>query len=265
MEILAGRKPPQKTNVADRLLLGVERQGPDRRLRPTTLPCPSIRPDKSSMLKHRLAFAFCLPTYMWTLASTAEPVVKTADPDHVLADLMTGNRRFVTGHSVHPHQAHLRLTSVAQMQHPTAAMLSCSDSRVPPEIVFDRGLGDLFVVRVAGNTAGDVALGSMEYAVEHLGVKVLVVLGHKRCGAVSAAVAGGEATRHIGALVEAAVAIAKEHKGDVVDNAVHINVEQVVAKIRASKPILAEAVEVGHLKVVGPYYDLDTGRITVLP
>ncbi len=199
--------------------------------------------------------------------SGAEPQA-AADPDRIVVGLMAGNMRFVAGHPAHPNQAHARLSEVAQVQHPLAAVLACSDSRVPPEIIFDRGVGDLFVVRVAGNTADDVAIGSMEYAVEHLGVKVVMVLGHKRCGAVSAAVAGGEAPGHIRSLVEAllpAVNAAKGRPGDLVDNAVHLNVTQVTGRLRLAEPILSEAVHSGHLKVVGAYYDLDTGRITVLP
>ena len=151
------------------------------------------------MIQPRLTSAIALPFCLCAAALASDAL----DADRVLADLVAGNQRFASDRLMHPHQAHMRVAEVAKAQHPTAAVLACSDSRVPPEIVFDRGVGDLFVVRVAGNTADDVALGSMEYAVEHLGVKVVMVMGHKRCGAVSAAVAGGAAPGHIGALVEA--------------------------------------------------------------
>ncbi|HVX65920.1 MAG TPA: carbonic anhydrase, partial [Bryobacteraceae bacterium] len=183
-------------------------------------------------------------------------------------DLIAGNGRFVAGRARHPNESAARLAEVAKAQHPLAAVLACSDSRVPPELVFDQGVGDLFVVRVAGNTADDVAIGSLEYAVEHLGAKVVMVLGHKRCGAVSAAVAGGAAPGHIRALVDAlqpAIHGAKGKAGDPVDNAVHLNVAQVTGKLRSSEPILSESVHAGHVKVVGAYYDLDSGKITLLP
>jgi carbonic anhydrase len=219
------------------------------------------------MTKSRFALAVTLPLCLCGAAFAGGPGA-APDAGRVLAELIAGNQRFVAGRPTHPNETAARLAEVAKAQHPIAAVLACSDSRVPPEIVFDRGVGDLFVVRVAGNTADEVALGSLEYAVEHLGVKVVMVLGHKRCGAVSAAVAGGEAPGHIRALVKAlqpAVQGTKGHPGDQVDNAVHLNVTQVTGKIRSSEPILAEAVHAGHVKVVGAYYDLDTGKITLLP
>jgi carbonic anhydrase len=219
------------------------------------------------MTKVRFTLAAALPACLCAAAFAAAPE-SAPDADRILVDLAAGNQRFVAGKCTHPNQNAARRAELAKAQHPMAAVLACSDSRVPPEIIFDRGMGDLFVIRVAGNTADDVALGSMEYAVEHLHTKVLMVLGHERCGAVSAAVAGGEAPGHIRSLVEAllpAVRAAKGRPGDTIDNAVHINVEQVVAKVRASQPILAEAVKAGHVKLVGAYYDLDTGKVTILP
>lgn len=112
-----------------------------------------------------------------------------------------GNRRFATGQAIHPHQDAARREEVRPGQRPFAAILSCSDSRVPPEVIFDWGVGDLFVVRTAGHGVDDVALGSIEYAVEHLGVPLLVVLGHTRCGAVTAALHGDEAPGHIAAVI----------------------------------------------------------------
>ncbi|HEU4940175.1 MAG TPA: carbonic anhydrase, partial [Candidatus Eisenbacteria bacterium] len=101
----------------------------------------------------------------------------------VLAELEKGNARHAAHHYTHPHQSAARLRELARDQHPHAVVLSCSDSRVPPEIVFDQGLGDLFTVRVAGNIADDAVIGSIEYALEHLGARLVVVLGHERCGA----------------------------------------------------------------------------------
>ncbi|MGA9176521.1 MAG: carbonic anhydrase [Desulfobacterales bacterium] len=147
-------------------------------------------------------------------------------------------------------------------------MLSCSDSRVPPEILFDQGLGDLFVIRLAGNILDDAALASLEYAVEHLGVKYIMVLGHERCGAVEAALKGGEVPGHIGSLVKAiqpAVEKAKNQPGDLLDNAVRANITIVVQQLKSSEPILEELVKKGDLTVVGTRYDLDDGVVVILP
>lgn len=146
--------------------------------------------------------------------------------------------------------------------------MSCSDSRVPPEIIFDQGLGDLFVIRLAGNILDDAALGSLEYAVEHLGVKYIMVLGHERCGAVDAAVKGGEIPGHIGSLVEAiqpAVEKVKNLPGDLLDNAVRANVTLVVQQLKSSGPIIEELVKKGALTIAGARYDLDDGEVKILP
>lgn len=182
--------------------------------------------------------------------------------------LMEGNKRFVEGKMSHPDQASGRRTEVAKGQHPFAAIVSCSDSRVPPEVLFDQGLGNLFVIRLAGNIMDDAAMGSLEYSVEHLGVKYVMVLGHERCGAVDATVKGGEAPGHIGSLVKAiqpAVEKAKTQQGDLLDNAVKANVSMVVQQLKTSAPILEESVKKGSLTIVGARYDLDDGAVAILP
>jgi carbonic anhydrase len=185
-----------------------------------------------------------------------------------LKNLKDGNRRFVEGQMMHARQTIERRTSIAQQQHPFAAVLGCSDSRVPPELLFDQGLGDLFVVREAGNVAEDDTLGSLEYAVAHLHVPLIVVLGHQNCGAVGAAV--GAVVRdepvegHILRLVDdiaPAVWEVKDEPGDLVEHAVRANVRQVVRKLRLSGPILRTHEQRGELKVVGAYYDLHTGVV----
>ena len=189
-------------------------------------------------------------------------------PDAAILKLTSGNNRMVSGKLSHPHENAAWRTEVAKGQHPFAIVVSCSDSRVPPELVFDQGLGDLFVIRVAGNVVDDPGLGSIEYAVEHLGSQLIVVLGHERCGAVKAAVDGGEAPAHIGSLVHAiqpAVEKTADAKGDRLDAAVRANIHRVVEQLRSSAPILSEAVEKRHIKVVGMYYDLDTGKVETLP
>lgn len=181
--------------------------------------------------------------------------------------LIDGNKRYVDGKLSHAGQSGARRAEVAKGQHPFAAIVSCADSRVPPEIIFDQGLGDLFVVRLAGNILDDAALGSLEYAVEHLGVTLIMVLGHERCGAVDATVQGGEAHGHIGSLVKAiqpAVDKVKSQPGDLLDNAVRANVSQVVQQLKSSGPVLEELVKKGALTVEGGRYDLDDGVVTIL-
>ena len=182
----------------------------------------------------------------------------------MLADLKAGNDRHVAKKYEHPHQTPARQHELASGQHPGATILACADSRVPPEILFDQGLGDLFVVRVAGNIAADDELASIEYGAEHLNVPLIVVLGHQKCGAVTAAVEGGEAPGHLPALMKLlapAVEKSKGMAGDRVDNAVRLNVQQVVTQLRGSRPILGDLVAKGTVRVVGGVYSLDTGRV----
>jgi carbonic anhydrase len=182
--------------------------------------------------------------------------------------LIDGNQRYVEARLSHPDQTPQRRTDLAQGQHPFAVIVSCSDSRVPPEIVFDQGLGDLFVIRLAGEIVDDAALGSIEYAVEHLGTRYVMVLGHERCGAVDATVKGGEAPGHIGSLIKAiqpAVDKVKNQPGDLLDNAVKANAIMVVQQLKSSGPILDELVKKGDLTIEGARYDLDDGKVTILP
>jgi carbonic anhydrase len=188
-----------------------------------------------------------------------------ADP---LQRLMDGNKRFVAGACTHPDQTSERRTEIAKGQHPFAVVLTCADSRVSPELLFDQGLGDLFVLRVAGNTVDDQIIGSIEYAVEHLHAPLIIVLGHRKCGAVQAAVKGGEVPGHIRSLVEflqPSVEASKDMPGDAVDNAVKKNVERVAGILQRVEPILGEAAKDGKLKVVGACYDLDTGAVEFYP
>jgi len=188
--------------------------------------------------------------------------------DSVVAELSAGNAHHVAHRYQHPHQNANRQRELVSGQNPHAEILSCADSRVPPELIFDQGLGDLFIVRVAGNVVSDTELGSLEYGAEHLHVPLLVVLGHQHCGAVTAAVEGGGDVGHIAALINLlrpAVEKTRGLPGDPVENAVKANVEMVVKQLRTSTPVLAELVSHGKLKVVGAVYSLDTGKVTWLP
>lgn len=197
------------------------------------------------------------------LAHGSEKTAAVADPLQLLAK---GNERFVSGEVLHPHQTGARRTELAEGQKPFAIVLTCADSRVAPEIYFDQGLGDIFVLRNAGNVIDDHILGSIEYAVEHLHASLVVVVGHSKCGAVAATVAGGVAPGHIGSIVDAIAPSLQASKGapDPVDAVVRANAQHVAAEIAASGPILAEAVKAGHLRVVAARYDLATGKVEFL-
>ncbi|MFA5803086.1 MAG: carbonic anhydrase [Melioribacteraceae bacterium] len=184
-----------------------------------------------------------------------------------LQKLADGNKRFAESKAEHINQSAERRTEVAKGQKPFAVIVTCSDSRVPPEIIFDQGLGDLFVIRTAGNIVDDIGLGSIEYAVEHLGVRLIMVLGHEKCGAVDAAVKGGHAEGHIQKLIDEiipAVEKAKNIKGDLLDNSVKTNVLRIVDQLNSSEPILKEFVHEKKLTVVGARYDLDDSVVAIL-
>ena len=198
-----------------------------------------------------------------------EPVIaeNPPNPDQANQLLIEGNQRFVENKRKYPDQDWTRITEVAPSQAPFAAILGCADSRVPAEIVFDLGFGNIFVCRVAGNVATPEEIGSLEFAALVLGVKAIMVLGHERCGAVKAAIEGGPLPGHIGSLTEAikpAVESSKNQAGDKVENAVKANVRLQAQRCKAS-PVLNQLIEEGKLKIVGAYYDLDTGACTIVP
>ncbi|MEG4007984.1 carbonic anhydrase [Microcoleus sp. Pol11C1] len=211
------------------------------------------------------------PAFLQAEAAKAEAIsdITPTDitPNTALKKLMEGNQRYIEQKRTFPDQARSRIVEVAQGQHPFATILACSDSRVAPEIIFDQGLGDLFDIRVAGNFLDDVVLGNIEYAALELGVPLLVILGHERCGAVKAALDGKAVPGHISTLVAAikpAVDSTKGQTGDAWDNAVRANVKINVNQLQSSSPILAEAVKAGKLKVVGGRYDLDSGKVEII-
>jgi carbonic anhydrase len=196
------------------------------------------------------------------------------DPDAVLARLLEGNMRFVKGETAQPRRKPEDFVRFAEGQAPLAVIVGCADSRVAPELIFDQGLGELFVVRVAGNIisgAGASVKGSIEYAVAELGVQLIVVLGHSQCGAVKAAIKHIDANDPLpGAIndlvgtIKPSVTAAKGKPGDLLDNVIKANVERGVERLRSLEPILAGAVKKGQLKVVGATYELRTGKVTVL-
>jgi carbonic anhydrase len=189
-------------------------------------------------------------------------------PAEALERLKAGNQRFVVGKLEHPRQGAERRTELATSQHPFAVVLGCADSRTSPEVVFDQGLGDVFVVRVAGNILNDETVGSIEYAVEHLGAKLIVVLGHEHCGAVKAAretiAAKAEAPGHIQSLVKAIAPAVETTSGADAEATAKANELHVAQELRESAPILKKLVEKGTISVMAAHYDLDTGSVEFL-
>ncbi len=190
-------------------------------------------------------------------------------PDAVVARLLEGNARFVAG-TPQPRALVDARKGLAGGQAPTAIVLSCSDSRVAPELVFDQSLGDLFVVRVAGNVADKHALGSIEYAAEHLHAGVVVVLGHEKCGAVTAAASGGKMpSPNLQALMdEIAPGLPKQEavpSAALVHDGVEANVAATADELLARSAVLKEHAGHGKLKVVKAVYDLDSGKVRLLP
>ena len=174
--------------------------------------------------------------------------------------LVHGNQRFVNGESEHDSFAEARAPLI-DGQEPFACVLSCADSRVPPELLFDVGLGDLFVVRVAGNISTTGVVGSVEYAVQHLGVRLVVVLGHQGCGAVDATVMGYRPDNDIRHIVDKIAPAVRGLKGIA---AVKANALAVAASLRVEPPILAEASKADQVQIVAAVYHLETGRVAFL-
>jgi carbonic anhydrase len=185
-------------------------------------------------------------------------------PDVALQKLVEGNARSASDQLLHPNRTIERREAVVAQQNPFAIIVGCSDSRVPPEIIFDQGLGDLFIVRVAGNVVGPVELDSIEYAAKYLGSSLILVLGHQNCGAVTAVVKGQTAEiEDVAKLIEPAL----EGKKDMpIDAAVKANVLHVVNYLKTldSSSCVSYLAKEGKLKVVGGYYDLNSGKITLL-
>ena len=215
------------------------------------------------------AAAACLSGFSAMPAFAADTPRTNLTPDQALDLLKKGNDNYLTDSPVRAVQGRDRRLEIARGQAPMAILVSCSDSRVPPELLFGRGLGELFIVRNAGNTVDTAALGSIEYGVAQLGVPLVLVMGHERCGAVEAAVQvvrdGASFPGSIGRMIEPivpAVIRAQRRGGDLLDNAVRENVGGVVNRLRtASEPMLLDPLRAGKLRIVGARYDLDDGKV----
>ncbi len=183
-----------------------------------------------------------------------------ASPSDVLAYLYEGNERFAKGEPLAKDRSMERVRAVAKEQKPFAAFLGCADSRVPIEIVFDQGFGDLFVTRIAGNIASSENIGSLEFGTLILGAKVLYVLGHSNCGAVAATMKADEVPGQISGLFQHIRPAAKEARG-VLDKAVELNVRNQAATLAESSPVIARLVREKKLIIAGGVYDLTTGKV----
>jgi carbonic anhydrase len=207
-------------------------------------------------------------TLLVLIIALLSPLVQAqVSADSALNNLKEGNKRFVEGKSIKPHQDLQRIKEVSLGQKPFAIIVGCSDSRVPNEIIFDQGLGDLFIIRTAGQVSTFASWGSIEFVNAVLGANLIVVLGHSKCGAVSAACQIPDVPGHIVTLINAikpAAKLAEAQEGDLVENAVKINVAMQVQQLENLEPVLTKAVTSENLKIVGAVYNLETGTVEFL-
>lgn len=204
------------------------------------------------------------------LNSSPTPMPPVTNAEEALQRLVAGNQRYAANKSIDLDESESRRAELTTGQHPYAMIFSCVDSRVPPELIFDEGLGDLFVIRTAGQVIDSAVLGSLEFGVDELSIPLLMVLGHEGCGAVKATLEAVEANAtapgEINFLVEAirpAIEASEEHEGDHLTNAVHTNVKLVVEELKQSD-ILSEAIAAGTLQIVGGIYSLSSGLVEVI-
>ena len=185
-----------------------------------------------------------------------------------LDKLKAGNEKFVSGYPIHPHETINRIRELKKGQNPFAVIVSCSDSRIPPELIFDQGLGDVFSIRTAGNVIGEYELGSIEYAVEHLHCKLIVVLGHENCGAIQA-YATSKNEKHNDHIQNLVSYIASEDEEKVIPDSLKSNIDILVKAnithgvnlLKSSTPVLKPLVDNNEIKIIGAYYDLDSGKV----
>ena len=210
-------------------------------------------------------FAVALVAMLGFSACENQPSAVPSTPQEALDALVAGNERYANGKSIHPRSGMERVAETAPHQAPFAAVVGCSDSRVPVELLFDQGIGDIFVIRTAGNNVNsEMVMGSVDYAIEHLGVKVLLVLGHGSCGGVTGAVTEGEEEYgNIGGLLSTIRNDVSQYVGkpDSLDAAIHHHAHVQVERIIAY-PHVAEKIEKGELLVKQAYYDVKTGKVT---
>ena len=201
---------------------------------------------------------------LWRVNMTRDNLFETVSYSHALQLLKEGNRRYVKGQPKSSATTPEIRAALVAKQSPFAIIIGCSDSRVPPEIIFDQGAGQIFVVRTAGNTADAVTAGSVEYAAEHLHSPLVVVLGHDRCGAVAAAISGGDFGPNIGAIIaQIKPSVEKTNKADE-ENRLCLsedeNILNTISKLNES-PVLKKLIAEGSLKIIGAKYSLASGEV----
>lgn len=195
------------------------------------------------------------------LTSRAEQQARPESPAAALQRLMDGNQRFASGQSAEEHRDLQRVRAVAREQKPFAAFLGCADSRVPIEVVFDQGFGDLFVTRIAGNIASSENIGSLEFGTQILGAQVLFVLGHTECGAVTAAIKGNDVPGQISGLFQHIRPAVKASQGDL-NTAIEENVRNQATLLADASPVIRRLIQQGELIIAGGIYDLRTGVVS---
>ncbi len=194
-------------------------------------------------------------------------MAESVPPEEAFRRLKEGNRRYVSGKPIRPNQSALRREGLLKGERPFAALLSCSDSRIPPEIIFDCGFGDLFVVRTAGNTCNDATIAALEYAVKQLGIRFIIVMGHSDCGLVKAALAEEAQPGKISSIIEQirpAVDKVKDLPGDTVSKATGENIRMTVAKLSSCEPVLSEKVKSQELMIIGAYCTINNAAVSFI-
>jgi carbonic anhydrase len=192
-------------------------------------------------------------------------ITKTA-AEEALQQLREGNERFHQGKLKHPRRDPITRRKLIAGQNPFAVILTCADSRVSPSVIFDKGLGDLFVIRNAGNVADPTVIGSIEFAVDNLGARLVVIMGHEKCGAVKAAI-DGVSGGHIGTIMERIMPVvekARAEAGDLLENTIRLHAQLVSEQLRNEAPVLSEKYKSGELKIIAAYYSLTTGDVEFL-
>jgi carbonic anhydrase len=222
---------------------------------------------------------FCISALLagalYVASATANAPAPSVTAAEALNKLMEGNKRFLSNNMEGDQHCDLvTREKLVSGQAPFAIILTCSDSRVAPELVFDEGLGDIFVVRVAGNVADPIIIGSVEYASEHLGTPLIMVMGHEKCGAVKATVdSKGKAEGNIGSIVKAIAPALKKvqadkksaslDKGQFVESVADANIEKVSSDLTRNSPVLSKLVKEGKVKIVTAKYHLDNGQVEI--
>lgn len=207
---------------------------------------------------------FLLPLLFINLFAFAADINQQIDPNAALTRLLEGNKRFVNNQSTPRNRYRQRRAQTAEAQYPFAVILACADSRVAPEIIFDQGIGDLFVVRNAGNVASPISIESIDYAADALGSSLIIVLGHESCGAVSAVLQGKiQDMPTIGQMIEPAVKESLTQAGDRLENAIADNVKYMVEQLKKD-PILKKLMNENRVKIVGGCYHFKTGEVEIL-